>query len=117
MSTMNYFRYTRNDGSTHNAVKVETDIAAETGLGFGSASAADAAAPKGFRPRVVYVKNVASGRFRSVIVSTPAAYATLTAGGASVTLPEKGSATDLTWVVTNGRDEGFHRGTKPHLIH
>jgi hypothetical protein len=33
-----------------------------------------------------------------------------------VNLPEKGGV-DLVWVVTNGRDEHFTRGSKPHLIH
>jgi len=117
MSQMNYFRYTANDGSTHYAIKVETDIAAETGLGFGSASAADPAPPKGFHPRVVYCKAPSGSRTRAVPVATPAAFATLKISGATVGLPEKGSATDLTWTVTNVREERFTRGSKPHLIH
>jgi hypothetical protein len=116
MSTMNYFRYT-NNAATDFAIKEEVDIAAATGTGFGTASAADPSPPFGFVPRVVYVKNTASGRRRSVRIATAAAYATLMAGGGSLTLPEKGSGTALVWNVTNGRDEHQKRGTIPHLIH
>jgi hypothetical protein len=114
---MNYFQYTRDDGSTHYSIKVETDIANKSGLGFGSASASDPPEPHGFKPRVVYVVNTASGRHRAVPVSTPGAYATLLAGGATITLEDKASAVAPTWNVTNGRGEHFSRGTVPHLIH
>lgn len=114
MSQFNYFRYTRNDGTTHYAIRHRTDLAAITGFGFGAASAADPAPPKGFRPRVVYSLDPATGRKRADVVATPAAYAALTAAGSTIDLPETGSATATTFNVTGGRDEGVKT---PHLIH
>jgi hypothetical protein len=113
--TMNYFAYTRNDGSTLNCIRVATDIAAATGLGFGDASAAHPAPPIGFRPRGVYLLDPATGRKRREPVATPAAYATLTGPGEhTIDLEELGSGTATTWTVTGGREEHV---PVVHLIH
>lgn len=113
MAQMNYYRYTRNDGATHNAIRHRVDLAL-AGLGFAAASAADAPLAQGVSPRVVYCLHSASGRRRAVVCATPAAYATLTAGGQTLTLPDVGDADGDTWNVTGGRDE---RVRAPHLIH
>lgn len=120
---MDFFAYTRNNGSTVLSVKAPQDIADTTGLGFtrvagvATPDASHAAPPKGFKPRKVYLHDPATGRNRAEIVATAAAYATLLAGGATVDLFELNTGTPTTWNVTNGRDEHFSRGTVPHLIH
>jgi hypothetical protein len=113
MAQMNYYRYTRNDGTTYNAIRHRVDLAL-AGLGFGAASAADPSLPRSVYPRVVYCLHPASGRRRSIVCATPAAFATLTAGGQTLTLPDVGDADGDTWNVTGGRGE---RVRAPHLIH
>jgi hypothetical protein len=117
MAQRNYYRYTADDGATHYAVKEISYLASITSLAWGAASAADPAPPLGFRPRVVYVRDPTSGRTRQCKVATAAAYAALLAGGQTIALPDMGSGTAVTFNVTNGRGEGFNRGTRPHLIH
>jgi hypothetical protein len=112
---MNYYAYTRNDGTTVNCIRVAADIAAAAGLGFSAASADHAAPPIGFRPRGVYLLDPATGRKRREPVATPAAFATLTGPGAhTVDLEELGSGTATTWNVTGGREEHV---PVVHLIH
>jgi hypothetical protein len=118
---MNYFAYTRNDGTTVVAIKTAQDIANTAGLGFtrnvgnlGVPDAAHPAPPKGFRARRVYLLDPATQRKRTEVVATPAAFATLTGtGGQTVTLDEITGGT-TTWNVTGGRDE---KVTSPHIIH
>lgn len=114
MTQFNFFRYTRNDGATHYAIRHRIDLAAIADFGFAAASAADPPAPKGFRPRVVYLLDPVTGRKRADVVATPAAYATVTAAGHTIALPEVGSAGTTTFGSTGGRDEGVKT---PHLIH
>jgi hypothetical protein len=113
----NWFRYTRDDGTTHVSVKTLAYIAATTDFGFGAASGADPLPPYGFKPRVIYLAHTATNRNRKEVVSTPAAYTALMAGNQTVDLPEEGSATLTTWRVTNGRGEHFSRGGIPGNIH
>jgi hypothetical protein len=112
-ATYNYYRYTRNDGSFC-AIKLGSSAAGASGTGFGSPSAADDPAPYGFHPRVVYVLHTASQRKRAVPVATPAAFATLTAGGASISMPELGDIDGEDWEVIGKREE---RSPVVHLIH
>lgn len=113
-ATYNYHRYTRNNGTTFHAIKLGSSASGATGLGFGAASATDPPAPYGFRPRIVYVLHPATQRKRAVPVATPAAFATLTAGGQSISMPELGDIDGEDWNVIGGRDE---RAPVPHLIH
>ena len=112
-ATYNYYRYTRNDGSFC-AIKIGSSAAGATGLGWGAASATDDPAPYGFRPRRVYVLHPATQRKRAVPVATPAAFATLQAGGVSISLPELTDVDGETWNVVGGREE---HAPAPHIIH
>lgn len=109
----NYYRYTRNAGGFV-AIKLGSSAAGAAGTGFVAASATDPPAPYGFRPRVVYVLHPATQRKRAIPVATAAAFAALTAGGQSLSLPELGDVDGEDWNVIGGRDE---RVPVPHLIH
>ena len=113
-ATYNYYRYTRDDGTTFHALKVGSSAAGAAGTGFGAASAADPPAPYGFHPRVVYVLHPASQRKRAVPVATPTAFAALTAGGQSISMPELTDIDGEDWEVIGGRGE---RAPVAHLIH
>ena len=112
--TFDYHRYVDNNANNY-AVRVSSSAVGATGFGWGAASAADPAPPKGFHPRVVYMYHPATKRKRAIPCGTPAAFAALRAPGhAAVSLPDDNQLIGDDWTIVGGREERFRT---PHLIH
>lgn len=108
-----WYTYTADDATDYSC-EVNCSIAAIAALAWGAFDANAPVIPKLLKPRYIYVRHVATGRTRKVIVGSTAADA-WTGVASSITMAEKADADGEPWVIMSrhGEAETFKLNRHP----
>lgn len=98
-----WYTYTSDD-ATEYSVEVNCAIAAIASLGWGAFDGDAPVLPRLMRPRYCYVRHIATGRTRKVVVGSPTCDV-WTDTATTITMPEKNDADGEVWTVISKHGE------------